>query len=222
MNLARNASDAGGKDSWRTQPYDYAPSAALVLAMSIAWATHQRLGEMAKWGVSAVALAQGRYETIALHMFAHGSLLHLFMNSLALLEIGGLATARLGGFPNGWVRLLAAYLVAGLSSMTLYLSFHPTGGTPLIGAYGAIYGLIGLLLGMRLTEDLERVSLRRLPCALWCFVRSNSWFLGFILLGALLGSFSARIAWEAHLGGFLCGLCAGPWLLPLDSMDLDE
>lgn len=201
-------------DQWRVRGQDYVPAAALVLVLSLVWFTHSRPGELSSWGVSARALAAGRYETIALHMFAHGSFFHLLMNSLGLLEIGGLITARLGGFGRGWARAGLAYLLAGLTSMAFYLSFHPQGSMPMIGASGAIYGLMGLLLGIRLLEELEEVRLADLPIELIEFIRNNLWFLALLVIGGTLASLGGTVAWEAHLGGFLAGLAVGPWLLP--------
>lgn len=198
---------------WRVRWHDYLPAAGLVTVMAIAWLAHVPTG-MSSWGVSASALANGRYETILLHMFAHGGIFHLVMNALALLEIGGLVTARLGSFGMGWARAMLAYGLAGLSSMTFYLSFHPQGNVPMIGASGAIYGLVGLLLGMRLIEELELVQLRKLPAALAVFVKNNLPFLMLLLIGGALAGIGGQVAWEAHLGGFLFGLCVGPWLLP--------
>jgi membrane associated rhomboid family serine protease len=172
---------------------------------------------MADWGVSAAALSQGRFDTIALHMFAHGGWSHLIMNSLALLEIGGLVTARLGSFPLGWVRFAAAYVLAGLSSMTFFLSFNPRGDVPMIGASGAIYGLVGLLLGIRLIEEVEPVRIRELPRALVRFAANNVLFLGLLFVGGVLAGVSPGVAWEAHLGGFLFGLAVSPWIVPLGS-----
>jgi membrane associated rhomboid family serine protease len=147
-------------------------------------------------------------------MFAHGSVFHLLMNSLALLEIGGLVVARLGGFPRGWFKVLLAFTFAGLSSMVFFLSFHPRGLTPMIGASGAIYGLVGLLLIIRLIEEVEPVEARQIPNAMMQFIQNNRVFLLLLLLGAGLAGVSGGVAWEAHLGGFLLGLCIGPWLLP--------
>jgi membrane associated rhomboid family serine protease len=204
---------------WRVRWHDYLPVAALVLVMVTAWLAHMRIGGMADWGVSAAALMQGRYDAVGLHMFAHGGLSHLLMNSLGLLEIGGLVTARLGSFPRGWVRLLAAFGLSGLSSMIFFLSFHQHGEIPMIGASGAIYGLVGLMLGIRLIEELEDVQLSKLPLALAWFVRDNILFLALLLVSGALAGLGGGIAWEAHLGGFLFGLCVGPWLLPPSSVE---
>ena len=126
-------------EGWRVRWHDYLPAAALVGILVLVWLRHPRPRPIA-WGVSAMALADGRFETILLHMFAHGSFFHLLMNSLGLLEIGGLVTARLGGLGAGWVRASLAYFLAGLSSMAFYLSFHPQGNVPMIERW-ALYGL---------------------------------------------------------------------------------
>ena len=201
-------------ERWRVRWHDYLPAAGLVLLMVLAWLAHPGRGGMTSWGVSALTLMQGRYETVPLHMFAHGGFFHLLMNSLGLIEIGGLVTARLGGFPKGWARLMVAYGMAGLSSMIFYLSFHPWGTVPMVGASGAIYGLVGLLLGIRLIEELEDVALPRLPIALASFVRDNLFFVGLLIVGGALAGIGSQVAWEAHAGGFLFGLAVGPWLLP--------
>jgi len=205
---------------WRVRWHDYVPAAGLVVVMALAWLAHTGRGGMSSWGVSASALMQGRYETVALHMFAHGGFFHLLMNSIGLIEIGGLVTARLESFPKGWVRSMVAYVFAGLSSMIFYLSFHPYGNVPMVGASGAIYGLVGLLLGIRLIEELEDVELRKLPVALVSFVKDNLFFLTLLLVGGALAGLGSGVAWEAHAGGFLFGLSIGPWLLPALRVEL--
>lgn len=198
---------------WRGKWPDYLPAAGLVAVMMMAWLTHLSSGMMS-WGVSATVLARGRYDTIVLHMFAHGGWSHILMNSASLMEIGGLIVARLGGYPRGWVRFVAVFGLSGLSSMIFFLSFHPQGAVPMIGASGAIYGLVGLLLFMRLGEELDPVELWMIPHALVDFLHNNVFFLLLLLISAVLAGLSGGVAWEAHLGGFLFGLCIGPWLVP--------
>lgn len=207
-------------ERWRVRWHDYVPAAGLVAVMVLAWLAHPGPGGMSSWGVSAATLMQGRYETVFLHMFAHGGFFHLLMNAIGLIEIGGLVTARLGSFPKGWARSMVAYGLAGLSSMIFYLSFHPYGNVPMVGASGAIYGLVGLLLGIRLIEELEQVELRKLPVALVSFVQDNVFFLTLLLVGGALAGLGSRVAWEAHAGGFLFGLSVGPWLLPALNVEL--
>lgn len=41
------------------------------------------------WGVSGAAMQAGRYENLALHMFAHAGLLHIGFNSVVLFSLAG-------------------------------------------------------------------------------------------------------------------------------------
>ena len=64
------------------------PGLILIAAIWAAWLTHSA-AEMRDWGLSAAALAAGRYDTIILHMFAHGGLMHIGFNSVVLLSLAG-------------------------------------------------------------------------------------------------------------------------------------
>lgn len=199
---------------WNPRLSSYIPSAIVVVIISLAWLIVSPVSGMASWGVSARSLAGGHYETLVLHIFAHGGVLHLVMNSAALVEIGGLVVARLGGFPRGWVRFLIAFFSTAMSGAILFLSVNPEGRVPLIGASGAVYGLLGLLLFIRLSEELDPVPRRKYPQAMVAFVSNNRTFLLILIIGAVLSGFSSRMSWEAHAGGFLLGACLGPWLSP--------
>ena len=203
-----------GESQWRVRGQDYLPAAILVAVMWFAWLAHLPTG-MESWGISAAALAERRYQTIPLHIFAHGGWTHILMNSASLMEIGGLVVARLGSYPKGWIRFFVVFGLSGLSSMVFFLSFHPTGVTPMLGASGAIYGLVGLLLFMRLSEEIDPVEVRLIPWAIVEFLHNNIFFLLLLLVSGLLAGFSGGIAWEAHLGGFLFGACVGPWVAPI-------
>ena len=84
----------------------------------------------------------------------------------------------------------------------------------MIGASGAIYGVVGLLLFMLLSEEIDPVEFRQIPRAAGEFLRRNVFFLLLLLISGLLAGLSGGIAWEAHLGGFLFGFCIGPWVVP--------
>ena len=199
---------------WSVRWHDYLPAAALVTVMLLAWLSHLRAG-MDSWGISAAVLARGGYENILLHVFAHGGWSHILMNSAALLEIGGIVVARLGTRPQSWIRFVAVFGLSALSSVVLFLSFHPQNARPMIGASGAIYGLVGLLLFILLSEEIDTVPLRQMPRAAANFLRRNVFFLVLLLISAALAGLSGGVAWEAHLGGFLFGFCVGPWMVPV-------
>jgi membrane associated rhomboid family serine protease len=203
--------DEDGEAFWPVPWHAYVPGAALAAAMALLWAAHALTGGMTAWAVSAAALAEGRFETVALHMLAHAGLLHLLMNSIVLVQIGGPVVARLGGIPGGWWRFLALFVLAGLAGMAVFLAFHPQGVVPMLGASGAIYGLLGLLIRLRATgEGLVPIRSRRMRRAAVQFVKDNLLLFVLLTLPALLAGRSGGVAWEAHLGGFLFGLFAAP------------
>ena len=92
---------------------------------------------MIGWALSASTLGEGRYETLLLHMLAHGGPMHILMNSAALLSLGPLLIARLGPPPAGWLRFGAVFVLSGLAGAALYLAIHPAGQVPMLGASGS-------------------------------------------------------------------------------------
>jgi membrane associated rhomboid family serine protease len=194
------------------------PTAMLGTACVVAWvwysAVHQSAG-MVDWGLSGAALAQGRFETIFLHMFAHGSAMHMIMNMTMLAAIGDVLTARLGSPPLSWLRFLLLFLLSGLAGAALYLAVHPAGTVPMVGASGALYGLLGLLI--RAPADgagLLPVKSRRIRRVSWDLVKQNAFLFALLAAIAWTSGAAGGLAWEAHLGGFLFGLLVGPTLLP--------
>ena len=206
--------DPFAQADWSVPWHAYVPAALLAAGMTAAWLLHFPRG-MASWGISAAALAEGRYETIALHMFAHGPLVHILMNMSALVAISGPLIARLGQPPAAWARYLALFVLSGLAGTACFLAIHPNGTLPMLGASGAIYGLLGLLLRLP-PEPGPLLSLRtaRMRKAVIRLIKDNIWLFVMLVLPALLLGGHAGLAWEAHLGAFLFGLFAGPLFLP--------
>ena len=73
------------------------------------------------------------------YMFLHGSLEHLIGNMIFLLVVGLAVELALG-----WRTYLGFYLGCGLAAVTLYWAVYSTSDMPLVGASGAIAGLMGL------------------------------------------------------------------------------
>jgi membrane associated rhomboid family serine protease len=196
----------------------HVPSAILVATCVLAWiwtlATTGPDG-MGNWGVSGAALSHGRFETIFLHIFAHGGAMHLVMNMTMLAAIGGTLTARLGSPPLNWLRFLLLFFVSGLAGAVLYLSLHPAGSVPMLGASGALYGLLGLL--VRLPADgvtplpVKSIRIRRLG---WDLIKQNAFLFALLAVISWSSGTVGGLAWEAHLGGVHCALLVGPKLVP--------
>lgn len=186
----------------------------MIAAMSAIWVRQFFADQIGTWGVSAKALAAGQYQNVLLHMAAHGPVAHILMNMAALYALGPRLIARLGRPLPAAAAFLLLFVASGLCGAALFLAVHPHGTVPMVGASGALYGLFGTL--VRLPVDgtdivrIDRVHGWRLARE---FVRDNGWlFLLFTVPNLLMGR-EGGVAWEAHLGGFLFGLFAGPAFL---------
>lgn len=170
---------------------------------------------MGNWGVSGAALSDRRFETIVLHMFAHGGTMHLAMNMSMLAAIGGTLTRRLGPTPLNWLRFLLLFLLSGLAGAALFLALHPMGSVPMLGASGALYGLFGLLIRAPSDGgDMLEITSSRIRRKSWDLVKQNAFLFALLALMAWSAGKQGGLAWEAHLGGFLFGLLLGPKFLP--------
>ena len=162
------------------------------------------------WSLSGQALAEGRVHSLATHMFVHGGVAHLMMNLGGVMTLTAVVMGRFGRGAGAWLRYLGLFGLSGLSGAALYLALHPAGVVPMVGASGAICGLWGA--AARYAPDggvaplrSEQVRRHVVP-----FVQMN--LVLFLILFALVRLFGGvgGLAWEAHLGGFLFGLLAGP------------
>lgn len=163
-----------------------------------------------------------RWWSFVTHMMLHGDWMHLLINSVWMLAFGSVLARRLGS-----VRFLLVSAASAAAGAAASLAWYWGGEfTLLVGASGAISGqLAGAVrlmfaeggslatLGRRRFEAVRALSLGetfRTPAALMFLA---VWFVITIFSGAL--SFGppgeeVRIAWEAHVGGFLAGLmCFG-------------
>jgi membrane associated rhomboid family serine protease len=188
--------------------------AVFAIALFLYIATHKS-GGMGDWGVSGAALREGRFETIFLHMFAHAGGWHIAMNISALAAIGPQLTARLGPPPLSWLRFLLLFLLSGLAGAMVYLLLHPTGTVPMLGASGALYGLLGLLIRTPANgEDMVSLASVRVRRAGWSLIKENAFLFALLAILAWGYGTGGGLAWEAHFGGFLFGLLVGPKFVP--------
>lgn len=143
------------------------------------------------------------YRGQALVMFAsygflHGGPVHLVVNMMSLVSLGRAVVERAG--PGRFLMIYGAALLGG------GLGFGVLANTvqPMVGASGALFGLVGALVAWGLRERLEVGE------TLWPVARALIWLvaLNLILWVATAGS----LAWQTHLGGFLAG-AALAWAL---------
>ena len=150
--------------------------------------------------------------TIYTALFIHGDWMHLFGNVWVLWLFGAKLEGRWGT-----ARFLALYAVAGTVAAALQVAAAPESQMPMIGASGAISGVLGAYAAVFprarvrcLVFVLFFVTFVALPAP----VLLGLWFLGQF---ASAGGTSPGIAWFAHIGGFLTGFVAAravvrpPW-----------
>jgi membrane associated rhomboid family serine protease len=137
-------------------------------------------------------------------MFLHGSWLHLLGNMLFLWVFGNNVEDRLGR-----VRYALFYLLCGYAATYGFAFADPNGTTTLVGASGAIAGVLGAYLVMfpraRVTSLVP--FLLFLPARLPAWVVLGSWFVlqWFYAQGASIGT-GAGVAYLAHVVGFIAGV----------------
>ena len=177
-------------------------------------------GSMMDWvmrsGVSWQALSEGRLDTIVLHMVAHAGLIHLFLNATSLWILVPLVISHLGKFPANIGRFFIVFFLSGLSGMGAFLLLHLDHQTPMVGASGAIFGLLGLL--WRISPADGRILPLR-SRRTWVLMKEAAInqlpLLLLFTLPAVLNHTGGGLAWEAHLGGLLFGLIAAPHIVRL-------
>ena len=199
------------------EPVFNAPILALLLAGSILGLYWLQSGpdEMAlsyEYGLIPARMADGAYLGLVTHLLVHGGWMHAIMNAVGALAFAA-PVARLMGGLKGLIGFLSLYIVCGVIAGGGYALLHLEGTAPLVGASGAVFGLIGAATRMlggygRILPLTDRRVLT--SAAAWVGVNVLIGVVGGI--GVAPGMEGARIAWEAHVIGLIAGLILiGPW-----------
>lgn len=138
-------------------------------------------------------------------MFLHANLMHLFGNMLFLWIYGDNVEYRLGR-----VGYLAAYLLTGIASTLFFSMFVPDSNVPMIGASGAISGVLGFYF-IWFKRNQVKVFVFLFPIIMNVVMMPARLVLGFYLLidnvlpFLLTSSGGGGVAHGAHIGGFMAG-----------------
>jgi membrane associated rhomboid family serine protease len=201
------------------EPVFNAPGAAIALVAIIVggYALQSRFPLEAVvdgFAFSPQALAQGRWFTLVSALFLHGGWGHALTNGAFALAFATPVARFFGERAGGVAAFFLFYLVCGVLSNFGYAAVHPGGAEPLVGASGAVSGLMGA--ASRLISGRGRVGPIVSSPVLGM---GGAWLVVNLLVGVLGGGFlpgtaGAGVAWEAHLAGFLAGvLLIGPFAL---------
>lgn len=144
--------------------------------------------------------------TLFASMFLHGGLFHLGGNMLYLWIFGDNIEDELGH-----VRFLFFYLMAGVAAAYAHALSDPGSSTPMIGASGAISGVLGAYL---LLFPRARVYTLLFFGFFWQIVRIPAlivigfWAIIQVINGIITKGLLSQggVAWFAHVGGFLFGV----------------
>jgi len=140
---------------------------------------------------------RGQVWRLLTYVFLHRDAVHLSSNSAALAVLGWALVGRWG---NGRAALL--FVLCGALGGAICL-LRP-GPHAHVGASGAIFGLLGALVALKIT-DLRRGAL--------LLRREVLRLVGFVAL-ALLSGVGPNTDWLAHGGGFVVGMALAPLLRP--------
>jgi membrane associated rhomboid family serine protease len=137
--------------------------------------------------------------TLITSMFLHGGLMHLIGNMVFLWVLGDNVEDALGH-----VRYLVFYVVAGVAAALSHAALEPTSQVPMIGASGAISGVMGAYLVLHPHARIATLVFRfvtHLPA----FVVLGLWIAFQIFNAAMAEPGKGGVAWYAHMGGFIAG-----------------
>ncbi len=155
-------------------------------------------------GIACVVTATPNWLTPLTHMFLHGGWMHIIGNMWFLWIFGNNVEDSMGH-----LRFVVFYLLCGFAAAGLQMLSNPGSGVPMVGASGAIGGVMGAYVLLY-----PRVNVHML---FWfgfyvtTFAIPAIWMLGYWFLVQLIGgvgSLGARgggVAFWAHVGGFVAG-----------------
>src|SRR5690606_22718779 len=135
------------------------------------------------------------------YQFLHGDIMHLLGNMFFLVVCGFAVEAAIGH-----LRFLLFYLITGIAGGLLHALLNPESSTTLVGASGAVSGVMAMYLGV--------FRLRKIEFFYWFFI-----FVGYFRAPALLilpvyvgkelvdyfSDGDSNVAFMAHVGGFVAG-----------------
>ncbi|MEK7398747.1 MAG: rhomboid family intramembrane serine protease [Candidatus Poribacteria bacterium] len=134
------------------------------------------------------------------HIFLHGGFLHIIGNMLYFNAFAPNIEGAVGHF-----KFLIFYLLCGIVAAVVYIIPNFNSQVPMIGASGAIAGIMGAHLRVFPGKKIVCLLLiLRIP--IWAFVVLIPWILLQIYNVVMQGQ--SNVAFLAHIGGFIFGLFA--------------
>jgi membrane associated rhomboid family serine protease len=132
------------------------------------------------------------------YMFMHGGWMHLIGNMLFLWVFADNVEDAMGH-----VRFLAFYLLCGLAGAAMHLAVNHGSQAPLVGASGAISGVLAAYLLLFPRVRVFGLALNVLPVSIPVWLALGAWIALQVI--HLVTSHGGDTAWWAHIGGLAAG-----------------
>lgn len=136
--------------------------------------------------------------TLVTYQFLHGDIFHLLSNMLFLWVFGDNVEDAMGH-----LKFLAFYLLCGVAGGLAHAMLTPDPSIPLIGASGAVAGVIAAYLMLHPRVRVWVLAFRFIPLRI-----PAAWVLGFWVatqFAMVLLASAEQVAWWAHIGGLVAG-----------------
>ena len=139
--------------------------------------------------------------TLITYQFLHGGWWHLISNMAFLWVFADNIEDAFGHFG-----FLIFYLLCGIAAGMLQTLVEPQSGAPLIGASGAVSGVLASYMLLYPKARVWILLFLRIPLPIPAIWALGGWF-ALQIVSAFIGTEeSAEVAWWAHIGGFVAGL----------------
>ena len=136
--------------------------------------------------------------TLISGLFLHGGWMHLIGNMAYLWVFGDNVEDSMGH-----LRFLVFYLLCGILASTAHVVANPDSVSPLIGASGAVAGVMGAYVMLHPKVKVLVLAFNRIPVFLPAYALLAGW-LALQFYSAYTAPEEA-VAWWAHIGGFVAG-----------------
>lgn len=181
-------------DKKRIGGFPFAVSFLIILNTVVFLSTFSNLDYyVSLFGFSPSKLLDGEFFTLFTSLFMHGNFWHLIVNMWFLWVFGNNMEARLGR-----IKFFVFYLLCGAGAGVFYALAMSDPGVAVIGASGAVSGVLGGYLVLFPGNRIRAVFLTA-PAVLYIFL----WFI-YQLFSAMVADTS--VAYWGHLGGFVSGI----------------
>ena len=157
------------------------------------------------------------YGNLISYQYLHGSWMHILGNMLFLWVFGDNVEDKLGK-----LRYFIFYTVCGIVAALIQVLVYPNSNIPLIGASGAISGVLGAYAVLfpraqiiTLVFIFFLVDVVAVPAAVWIAAWFTIQFISAMVSATHLSM--GGVAWFAHIGGFLAGVILTKFFAPKEN-----